>query len=102
MIITKSKYDDFLTCSRLLYLKENHKEQEEISEFEMQLALEGINVGEIGRGYFGDFKVVESNDKVKETKDLIDRGVKYIAEAAFSYKILYCAVDFMFRRKSQK
>ena len=95
MIITKSKYIDFITCERLLFLKENHPDKEEISEFNQLLALEGIEVGKVGRSYFGNYILVDGQDKVKQTKDYIDQGHKVIAEASFRYHDLFCSVDLL-------
>lgn len=95
MTITKSKYIDYITCERLFYLKENFPEQQQISEFLQLLAIEGVEVGKVGRSYFGDYVLVDSDDRVKQTKEYIDQGYKVIAEASFSYKDLFCSVDLL-------
>lgn len=95
MIITKSKYIDYITCERLFYLKENFPEKQQISEFLQLLAIEGIEVGKVGRGYLGEYILVDSIDKVKQTKEYINQGHKVIAEASFIYKDLFCSIDLL-------
>ena len=95
MIITKSKYINYMTCSRLAHLKEFYPNEEQVSEYKQMLAIEGIEVGKVGRSYFGDYILVEGKNKVEKTKEYIDAGYKVIAEAAFFIDDFYCAVDLL-------
>ena len=95
MVITKSKYVDYILCERLFDLNENHPEKGQTSEFMQLLALQGVEVGKVGRSYFGDYVLVDRNDKVKQTQDYLKQGQKVIAEASFIYKDLFCAVDLL-------
>lgn len=95
MVITKSKYVEYILCNRRFVLNETHPEKSEVSEFQRLIALEGIEVGEVGRSYFGDYVLVDSRDKVKQTQDYLNQGYKLIAEASFLYKDLFCAVDLL-------
>ena len=96
MYITKTRYVDFMKCERYSYLKEHFPDLEVLDEFQTQLALAGIEVGQIGRSYFGDYVLVEGKNKFEKTKELIDNGFKVIAEATFIYKDLYCKVIAVF------
>ena len=42
MVITKSKYVEYILCNRRFVLNEKHPEKSEVSEFQKLIALEGI------------------------------------------------------------
>ena len=95
MVITKSKYVEFMKCQRLPYLNEYKSGEAIISEYTQQLAKEGTLVGAIGRAYFGDYVLVDKEDKVGQTNSYLEAGERIIAEASFRYKDLFCAVDLL-------
>jgi hypothetical protein len=59
----------------------------------------GSEVGELARGYFGDFsEVVYSNNKsamFAETQRLLNAGVNVITEATFEHDGCICSVDIL-------
>ncbi len=97
-VISKSKYCKGIQCPKILWMDENKPEcaSDTLSESVLKT---GTMVGELARSYFGSFSTVEFNlDKsimVNRTRVLIEAGVENIAEAAFLYDSLYCAVDIL-------
>nr|MCR5236676.1 DUF2779 domain-containing protein [Lachnospiraceae bacterium] len=59
----------------------------------------GNRVGDLARGYFGDYDLVEfdydKNKMAHKTNELLQKGSANIAEAAFYVDNLYCAVDIL-------
>jgi len=59
----------------------------------------GVEVGNLAKGYFGDFSEVPySHDKsamIAETQRLLDAGAGIIAEATFEYNGCICSVDIL-------
>lgn len=96
MIITKSKYVEYIKCSRLSHLKDYFSEHEKTSSFDDELQRVGIEVGKIARNYFGDYVLVDDfKNRLQQTNDYLKAGHKVIAEAAFLYNDLFCAVDLL-------
>jgi len=63
----------------------------------------GIKVGELARGFFGDYIEIENNrenpnnynDMIAQTQKLLEAGTKIIAEATFAYGNNFCMVDIL-------
>lgn len=96
--LTKSLYCKGIQCSKMLWLKIHRPELPDNSVVNKATMESGIKVGEIARGLFGDFALVEYGDPNKmaqETKALINEGEKVVAEASFLYDGLFCSVDIL-------
>lgn len=101
---SKSRYTRFRACDKALWLSIFRPELAvEDSNTEARFAA-GTEVGELAKGLFGpyeDMTVKNENDRldykamIAKTQDAIERGVKVICEAAFSYEGNYCAVDIL-------
>ena len=98
--LSKSMYCKAVQCPKILWLDRNKPEEAESTASEAVLA-NGSKVGELARGYFGDYELVDySHDKevmVQKTHQLIASGAERIAEASFLADGLYCAVDILCR-----
>ncbi len=96
--LSKSKYCKGFQCPKILWLNKYKPEVGEDVLPEAVLA-NGNMVGDLARGYYGDYSLVEfSNDKkamCDQTLKYIDDGAINIAEASFIYDGLYCAVDIL-------
>ena len=97
-MITKTNYIDYCKCPKLYYLRSNKVEPERITSMDEINLQNGLEVGQLARGYFGDYKLV-SKDKtekmVAETNEYINLGVETICEASAVYKDLFCSVDIL-------
>lgn len=106
MNFSKSKYCDFCQCGKLSWLKKN-KPDEAVKDDGAQARFEaGKVVGELAKGYFGDFvDVTEKKEDgnpdlskmIENTKAEMEKKTPVICEAAFSSGGLYCAVDILRR-----
>ncbi len=96
--LSKSKYCNGVQCPKILWMQRNMPEESTGDSQEVILD-NGIEVGKLARGYFGDYKLVEDDETkpnmVLDTKELMSRGTENIAEASFIYDGLYCAVDIL-------
>lgn len=96
--LSKSRYCKGIQCPKILWMDENMPEQADDVVPE-NIVKTGTYVGEVARGYFGEFGLVEySKDKAEmafATKQLMESGAENIAEASFIYDSLYCAVDIL-------
>lgn len=97
--LTKSKYCKGLQCPKILWLDEYHPELGE--DVASQSVLDnGTKVGELARSYFGEYELVVFNVNKREiadqTRELM-KSAENIAEAAFCYDSLFCAVDILHR-----
>lgn len=99
MNISKSLYLDYVNCRRKLFLSIFTPEKGIIDDSVQRRIDQGHLVGELAYTLFETpAKVSYNNDfeqMVKDTKDLIDKGEKIIAEASFRYKNLLCSFDFL-------
>ena len=98
--LSKSMYCKGVQCPKILWLDRNMPEEAVNTVSEAVLA-NGSKVGELARGYFGEYELVDySIDKeamVQKTHELIASGAEKIAEASFLIDGLYCAVDILYR-----
>ena len=96
--LSKSKYCKGFQCPKILWLDKYKPEVGEDVLPETVLA-NGTMVGDLARGYYGEYKLVEfTYDKqamCDQTRKFMDEGNENIAEASFLYDGLYCAVDIL-------
>ena len=96
--LSKSRYCKGLQCPKILWMDKYMPDKAEDVLSETVMA-NGNLVGDLARSYFGDYSLVEfdydKENMVRKTKELIDKGVRNIAEAAFLVDGLYCAVDIL-------
>ncbi|MBO4616175.1 MAG: DUF2779 domain-containing protein [Lachnospiraceae bacterium] len=97
--LSKSKYCKGVQCPKILWMDTHMSEKAKPGD---DSVLEtGTRVGDLARGYFGEYTLVEFNlDKgimVSDTKRLIDegKGDRTIAEASFYWDGLFCSVDLL-------
>ena len=101
-MITKSNFIDYCKCPKLYYLKKEKVIEVEERDADKINKDNGMLVGELARGYFGDYKLVQKDslDKmVEQTDEFIKSSVETICEASFIYKDLFCAVDILHKNE---
>lgn len=86
--LSKSKYCKGFQCPKILWLDKYKPEVGEDVLPETVLA-NGTMVGDLARGYYGEYKLVEfTYDKqamCDQTRKFMDEGNENIAEASFLY-----------------
>lgn len=96
--LSKSRYCKGIQCPKILWM-DKYKPEEAVDNLPEAVLANGNRVGDLARGYFGDYSLVEfSYDKetmVKQTLEYIAAGAGNIAEASFYIDGLYCAVDIL-------
>ena len=96
--LSKSKYCKGIQCPKILWM-DAHMPEEAADTGSQALFDNGNKVGDLARGYFGSYELVEySPDKklmIEQTRNLIDSGADNIAEASFGFEGLFCAVDIL-------
>ena len=101
--LSKSKFCMGIQCPKMLWLAENKPEFAEKVTNDSDLE-NGKLVGEIARGYFGDYSLVHYNADhsmmVEDTASLMQGGCECIAEASFLYDGLFCSVDLLHKSDS--
>ena len=99
LTLSKSRYTLGCRCPRLLWLQFRRPEALPEDEDMKNRAEQGRQVGEIARGLNGDYTLIPySEDKTEmaaETRALLERGEKNIAEASFICEGLFCSVDLL-------
>ena len=97
--LSKSKYCKGVQCPKILWMDTHMSEKAKPGD---ESVLEtGTRVGDLARGYFGTYELVEFNpDKgimVSDTERLINevKGDGTIAEASFYWDGLFCSVDLL-------
>ena len=98
MYLSKSKYCAGLQCPKILWMDMNMPEQK--AEQDDSRMIIGHIVGDLAKGYFGDYANVQFDRNnmggmIKETKRLIKEGAGIITEASFSYDDCFCSVDIL-------
>lgn len=97
-MITKSKFLSFLDCPRKYYLDDFHPEYQTMSPSVERRKKLGTEVGLLAKQLFPGIKDVPYSDPldmVQLTKELIQEGTEYIAEASFKKDDLFCSVDIL-------
>ena len=100
MNLSKSKYCAGIQCSKILWMDRNMPEQFDQSTVDETRIATGHAVGELARGYFGDYAEVPFDrmnigGMISETRRLIDARNDVIAEASFLYDGNFCSVDIL-------
>jgi CRISPR/Cas system-associated exonuclease Cas4 (RecB family) len=96
---SKSRYCTGLQCPKILWLDINRSEEKDASLINQHLLDSGTKAGELARGYFGPYSLVDySEDKsvmLAETQRLIAARTPIICEAAFANDDGLCIVDIL-------
>lgn len=96
--LSKSKYCNAVQCPKMLWMQLNHPELFDNSVMNQMILENGNEVGDLARGLFGDYTIVEFGeypDMLNRTQELLDNGTANIAEASFAYQGLFCRVDIL-------
>ena len=100
--LSKSKYCKGIQCPKILWMDKNKPEEAE-DILPASVMANGNRVGDLARGYFGEYSLVElDNDKenmVRKTYEYMENGAENIAEPSFAIDGLYCAVDILHKNK---
>ena len=96
---SKSRYCSCVQCPKILWLREHFPEEFDESVMNQEVFATGNDVGDLAMGLFGDYSEVPYSenlgDMIPATQKLIDKGVKNICEASFSYDGCFCSVDIL-------
>ena len=95
--LSKSKYCRAKQCNKMLWLDTNKPECGEDVARE-DILKNGICVGELAKGLFGDYVDIEFHDlskMVEKTKTELSCGTGVITEASFVYDNNFCSVDIL-------
>ena len=87
LYLSKSKYCNAVQCPKTLWMQQNRPELFDDSVMDEAILEKGQEVGDLARGLFGEYTVVEFGDypdMLKQTQELLENGTENIAEAAFS------------------
>ena len=100
-LLTKSRFKLAYECETKLFYTSNpeYADQSIDDSFLMELAKGGYQVGELAKYYFSDHaeqitvKATPNDEALKETRKRIERGDRFIAEAAVLFENLFIRVD---------
>jgi len=97
--LSKSKYCRAVQCNKMLWLDIN-KPEEAIQTTDESIFITGSKVGELARGYFGDYISIEYSEDglskmIEETEIHIQNAPNIITEASFCYQNNFCSVDIL-------
>ena len=100
MNFSKSKYVKTTKCPKMLWLESNKPELCEISADAQDRIDVGHAVGELAQKRFDGYVVVPFDKDnlggmAQRTKELLQQGTEYIAEASFAVDNLFCSVDIL-------
>ena len=98
LYLSKSKYCKGVQCPKMLWMQMNHPELFDESVMDKKTLENGELVGDVARGLFGEYTVVEFGeypDMLRTTLELVKNGTKNIAEASFAYEGLFCRADIL-------
>lgn len=98
LYLSKSKYCKGVQCPKMLWMQMNHPELFDESVMDKKTLENGELVGDVARGLFGEYTVVEFGDypdMLSTTLELVENGTENIAEASFAYEGLFCRVDIL-------
>ena len=96
--LSKSKYCRAVQCNKMLWLDKNKPEEK--SKIDEQDVLEnGIKVGELAKGIFGDYTDIKYNENLSkmicDTQEALKKSPNIITEASFNYQNNFCSVDIL-------
>ena len=96
--LSKSKYCKGVQCPKILWM-DKYKPEEAEDVLPEAILANGNRVGDVARGYFGQYDLVDfdydKNVMTEKTRRFLEAGSENIAEAAFLIDGLYCAVDIL-------
>ena len=102
MNLSKSKYCLGFQCLKLLWLKKNKPDEEEVID-KSSVFENGNQVGELAKGLFGEYINIEYGNlskMISDTQDAISKNdVCNICEASFDYNNNFCSVDILKKNK---
>ena len=97
--LSKSRYCSGVQCPKMLWMKKNMPEEFDASVMNQAILDNGNEVGDLAMGLFGEYTEVpfcdDLGNMIDETKRLLNKGVKNICEASFSYNNCFCSVDIL-------
>ena len=98
MNLSKSRYTTGITCGKKLWL--SCYKPEEAEDVSNDAVLDnGTMVGELARGLFGNYELVEFDTNFKnminKTNELLAKKPNIICEASFTYDGNFCSVDIL-------
>lgn len=102
--LSKSRYTAFSQCPKRMWLDINKPECANITSAVESRFENGVEVGELARGIFGNFTnaVVLKEDgtqnlteMVKLTELLLSNNTPVVTEASFSFEDCFCSVDIL-------
>ena len=98
MNLSKSRYTTGITCGKKLWLS-CHKPEEAEDVSNDGVLENGTKIGELARGLFGDYELVEFDTNFKnmidKTSELLAKKPNIICEASFTYDGNFCSVDIL-------
>jgi len=98
MQISKSRYCRGIQCPKMIWMDQNMPEKA-IKKARKDILENGTEVGKLAQTCFEGCKEVtfslNGKEMAEETRTLIDKGEKVIAEASFYYEDLFCSVDIL-------
>ena len=98
MNLSKSRYTTGITCGKKLWLSCYKPEEAEDASNDAVLD-NGTMVGELARGLFGNYELVEFDTNFKnminKTNELLAKKPNIICEASFTYDGNFCSVDIL-------
>ena len=98
LYLSKSLYCKGVQCPKMLWMQINHPELYDDSVMDKKRLKDGEEVGDVARGLFGEYTVVEFGeypDMLRTTLELVENGTENIAEASFAYEGLFCRADIL-------
>ncbi len=104
MYFSKSKYCEFMQCSKSAWLTKYKPYERKVDEHALAIMSMGNEVGDLAMGLFGDYVEVtvlkedgtpDIPQMIERTKEELEKGTQVICEASFDYNGLYCAVDLL-------
>lgn len=102
--LSKSTFLRGLQCSKSLYLNRYHPElRDDLSAAQEAVFQRGHDVGMLARDLFPGGVDSSPSDRdyaaaVRQTRELVDSGVKVIYEAAFLFNGILCLADILVRK----
>lgn len=96
--LSKSKFCSAKQCNKILWMEKNKPEEAE-NTARQSILENGIKVGELARGYFGEYINIEYNTDlskmVLDTELALENKPNIITEASFNYDNNFCSVDIL-------
>ena len=105
-LLSKSSFIKGLQCEKHLYLYKYHYDQMDgLSDMQKAIFKRGTNVGELAHNLFPGGKIAAEGDPpaydkaINKTRELIERSIKVIYEAAFLFNEVLSIADIVVMEK---